>query len=108
MVVIPQEVQVIADDIQSMRTRGAGRIARAAVKGLMVATSESRAKRIPKLLKDVAVAAQLLYETRPTAVSLPNGLRYFYTRLLSKGLDLASLHYPIMQSKPLGKSVHGL
>ncbi|MFX0079310.1 MAG: ribose 1,5-bisphosphate isomerase [Candidatus Hermodarchaeota archaeon] len=84
MVVIPQEVQVIAEDIRSMRTRGAGRIARAAVKGLMVATDESKAKRIPKLLKDVAVAAQLLYETRPTAVSLPNGLRYFYTRLLAK------------------------
>jgi ribose 1,5-bisphosphate isomerase len=84
MVKVPVETQAIADDIRSMRTRGAGRIARAAVKGLMIATQKSKAKRGNKLLHDVAVAAQLLYETRPTAVSLPNGLRYFYTRLMTK------------------------
>jgi ribose 1,5-bisphosphate isomerase len=81
---IPQQTKKIADDIQSMRTRGAGRIARAAVKGLMIATRESKAKKVNQLLRDVAEAAQLLYETRPTAVSLPNGLRYFYSRFLSK------------------------
>ncbi len=84
MVLIPQETQKIAEDIRSMRTRGAGRIARAAAKGLVIATSESKAKRVPSLLRDVAVAAQLLYETRPSAVSLPNALRYYYTRLLTQ------------------------
>lgn len=81
---IPQETRVIADDIRSMRTRGAGRIARAAVEGLIAAIAESRARRVQSVLRDVACAAQLLYETRPSAVSLPNALRYFYTRLLHK------------------------
>jgi ribose 1,5-bisphosphate isomerase len=84
MAQIPPETQQIAEDIQSMRTRGAGRIARAAAKGLVIATQESNAKRVPRLLRDVAVAAQVLYETRPSAVSLPNALRYYYTRLLKK------------------------
>ena len=85
---IPQRTKKIADDIQSMRTRGAGRIARAAVKGLMIATQESKATQVNQLLQDVARAAQLLYETRPTAVSLPNGLRYFYSRFLVKSSQI--------------------
>lgn len=84
MALIPQQTQKIAEDIRTMRTRGAGRIARAAAKGLVTATQESKAKRIPALLRDVALAAQLLYETRPSAVSLPNALRYYYTRLLAQ------------------------
>jgi ribose 1,5-bisphosphate isomerase len=85
---IPVGTKNIADDIQSMRTRGAGRIARAAVKGLMIATQESKATQVSQLLRDVAQAAQLLYETRPTAVSLPNGLRYFYSRFLAKSSQI--------------------
>ncbi|MDO8056440.1 MAG: ribose 1,5-bisphosphate isomerase [Candidatus Hermodarchaeota archaeon] len=85
---IPQGTKKIAEDIQSMATRGAGRIARAAVKGLMIATQESKATQVTQLLQDVAQAAQLLYETRPTAVSLPNGLRYFYSRFLSKSMQI--------------------
>ncbi|MFX0169028.1 MAG: ribose 1,5-bisphosphate isomerase [Candidatus Hodarchaeota archaeon] len=84
MATLPQETMKIANNIRSMRTRGAGRIARAAVKALMIASQESKAKQIKHLLQDVAQAAQLLYETRPTAVSLPNGLRYFYSRFLAK------------------------
>ena len=92
MALIPPETQKIAEDIQSMRTRGAGRIARAATKGLVIAAQESKARHIPSFLRDIAVAAQLLYETRPTAVSLPNALSYFYTRLLirldeAQGID---------------------
>ena len=77
---IPKQTQQIAEDIQSMRTRGAGRIARAVVRGLMLAASQSKAKTVTKLVTDVARATQLLHQTRPSAVSLPNGLRYFFTR----------------------------
>lgn len=84
MVLVAAKTQAIADDIRNMHIRGAGRIARSAVQGLMIATDESKAKRIPEFLHEIAIAAQLLYETRPSAVSLPNALRYFYTRLLSK------------------------
>jgi len=81
MAPIPTETKRIADDIRTMRIRGAGRIARAAVQGLMIATEQSRAKSPKELLCDVAKAADLLYHTRPSAVSLPNGLRFFFTRL---------------------------
>jgi ribose 1,5-bisphosphate isomerase len=101
MVMIPKETQDIAKDIRSMRTRGAGRIARAAAKGLIIATQESKAKRVPILLRDVAVAAQLLYETRPSAVSLPNALRYYYTRLL-KQVDKAN---NIRELKEIGEKI---
>ncbi len=91
MAKVPAETQAIADDIRSMRTRGAGRIARAAVKGLMIATEKSKARQVNKLLQDVALAAQILHETRPTAVSLPNGLRYFYTRLIAKAEQIIKI-----------------
>ena len=42
-------------------------------------------------LQDVALAAQILHETRPTAVSLPNGLRYFYTRLIAKAEQIKKI-----------------
>jgi translation initiation factor 2B subunit (eIF-2B alpha/beta/delta family) len=119
MVRIPKQTQKIAEDIRTMRTRGAGRIARAAAKGLMTTTQESKAKRIPALLRDVALTAQLLYETRPSAVSLPNALRYYYTRLLTRSdkakgskkrvrkLDKLSLKCLIMLSRLLVRLVHG-
>lgn len=88
---IPMETQEIAEDIRSMRTRGAGRIARAAVKGLRIVLEKSKTKNVSKLLRDVAKAAQLLFETRPSAVSLPNGLRYFYTRFESKAQKLKDI-----------------
>ncbi|MFW9830575.1 MAG: ribose 1,5-bisphosphate isomerase [Candidatus Thorarchaeota archaeon] len=91
MGIVPQETQAIAEDIRSMRIRGAGRIARAAAKGLIIATVESKARQIRPLLQDVAQAAQLLYETRPSAVSLPNALRYYYTRLLQKAEETKSI-----------------
>ncbi len=78
---IPKETKQIAEDIRKMRTRGAGRIARAVVQGLIIAAQESKAKTKSAFLSDIAKAAQLLYHTRPSAVSLPNGLRYFFTRL---------------------------
>ena len=81
---IPQKTKQIAKDIRSMRIRGAGRIARAAVQGLMVATRKSKAASVKDLLQDVAKAAHLLYDTRPSAVSLPNSLRYFFTRFVTK------------------------
>lgn len=74
-----------------MRTRGAGRIARAAVQGLMVAAEQSKGSTAEQLLEDVALAARALYNTRPSAVSLPNGLRYFFTRLEAKATEITDV-----------------
>lgn len=78
---IPDEVIRIANDIESMRIRGAGKIARAAVKTLRITVQNSKAKSIEELLEDLRNTAQMIIETRPTAVSLPNGIRYVSKRV---------------------------
>lgn len=78
---IPDEVIRIANDIESMRIRGAGKIARAAVKTLRITVQNSKAKSIEELLEDLRNTAQMIIDTRPTAVSLPNGIRYVSKRV---------------------------
>jgi ribose 1,5-bisphosphate isomerase len=80
-VTLPAEAQKIADDIRSMRIRGARLIARSAVEALRIAASKSTATTIEGLLADLNDAAKILLETRPTAVSLPNGIRYVMHRV---------------------------
>jgi len=78
---IPAEVGQIADDIREMKIRGAGELARSAVKALKIACEKSPAKNAHDFLADVRTAAVALLETRPTAVSLPNGIRYVMHRV---------------------------
>ena len=78
---IPVEVKQIADDIRDMKIRGAGELARSAVRALMIASQKSSAKTSQDLLADIRAAAVTLLETRPTAVSLPNGIRYVMHRV---------------------------
>ncbi|MHC1604466.1 MAG: ribose 1,5-bisphosphate isomerase [Candidatus Methanofastidiosia archaeon] len=72
----------VAKDIETMNVRGAGRIAVAAAKALKVTASESTMKTPPEFIDDVKASAKYLVETRPTAVSLPNAVRF----VLKKGL----------------------
>lgn len=69
-------VESAAERIKSMDIRGAGRIARAVVKairnGIIAGDFNSRGE----LHKQVIEWARVLYNTRPTAVSLANALRY--------------------------------
>ncbi len=78
----PNEFYKIIDDIKEMRIRGAGRIARAAVKGLVIASESIESDDVETYVKMVKRAAKMLVETRPTAVSLPNGLRYVLNKLI--------------------------
>jgi ribose 1,5-bisphosphate isomerase len=78
---IPSEVKRIADDIRDMKIRGAGELARSAVRALMIACQKSPATTSQDLLADIRAAAVALLETRPTAVSLPNGIRYVMHRI---------------------------
>jgi len=70
------EVTRIAKDIRTMRIRGAGRIARAVAKALRIAAKESRATSPSSFRKEIEDSSRLLLETRPTAVSLPNAVRF--------------------------------
>jgi ribose 1,5-bisphosphate isomerase len=89
-----RELCKLAEDIRSMRIRGAAEIGRAAVEGLALVASESKAKAAPGFMKDLNGAYSLLLSTRPTAVSLPNALRYVMHRVEKahrKGMEVAEL-----------------
>jgi len=78
----PAWVTEVAQCIKTMKIRGAGRIARAAVKVLKTTAEASEAKTIDDLVTELNLAAETLLRTRPTAVSLPNGIRYVMWRVL--------------------------
>lgn len=78
---IPAGTKQIAEDIKEMKIRGAGEVARSAVKGLVISCEKSPAKNANDFLSDLQAAAMLLLATRPTAVSLPNGVRYVMHRV---------------------------
>ncbi len=79
---IPEEVMRIADDIRTMRIRGAGRIARAAAKALKLAAEKyAGPDDVNEFVRYMEVVAETLLSTRPTAVSLPNAVSYVMSRL---------------------------
>ncbi|THE66230.1 ribose 1,5-bisphosphate isomerase [Salinadaptatus halalkaliphilus] len=69
-------VDSTAADIADMRTRGAATIADAAAQALETQARASEATTPEAFRSELRAAARTLYETRPTAVSLPNALRY--------------------------------
>lgn len=81
---IRPEVKQIAKDIRTMHVRGAAKIARAAARALKITTQRSKAKNSDEFLKEFNRAAKFLHDTRPTAVSLPNAIRF-----VSRGVELA-------------------
>ncbi len=86
------DVNRIARDIRTMKVRGAGRIGRVAATALKIAAKGSKASTPAEFVKDMERTASLLIATRPTAVSLPNAVRYVTSRLKqAKGADLATL-----------------
>ena len=81
----PEEVYQIADDIRSMKVRGAGRIARAAAKALKIAAEKYEGPAdVESFITYVDNVAKILLGTRPTAVSLPNAVMYITSRLRRK------------------------
>ena len=78
---IPEQVKRIAEDIKSMRIRGAGRIARAAAKALKIASENFKGKSLEEYIQYMNHIANILRNTRPTAVSLPNALSYVLYRM---------------------------
>ena len=78
---IHPDVEATAADIASMEIRGAATIAEAAARALRVQAEESDADDPEEFDRELRRAARHLLDTRPTAVSLPNSLRYVFQRL---------------------------
>ena len=77
-----------------MRIRGAGKIARSAAEGLLISAEQSKAKNASDFVKELEASAKLLLATRPTAVSLPNSIRYIMFRVREAqrdGMELEDL-----------------
>jgi ribose 1,5-bisphosphate isomerase len=70
------EVEDTAEDIAEMEIRGAATIAGAAAEALEAQARDSDADAPASFREEMRAAARRLRETRPTAVSLPNALRY--------------------------------
>ncbi|WP_436347173.1 ribose 1,5-bisphosphate isomerase [Natronorubrum sp. FCH18a] len=73
---VDPDVAATADDIAEMEIRGAATIADAAAEALARQAERSEAASPDDFRRQLRAAAKTLYETRPTAVSLPNALRY--------------------------------
>jgi ribose 1,5-bisphosphate isomerase len=73
---VHEEVRETAEAIDTMETRGAAAIADAAARALRAQARASEADTPEAFRTELRAAARVLFATRPTAVSLPNALRY--------------------------------
>ncbi|MGB9134764.1 MAG: ribose 1,5-bisphosphate isomerase [Candidatus Bathyarchaeia archaeon] len=81
MLTAKKEIKSIAADLREMKIRGAGKIARSAAKAMLLTAEHSTAKSPSALVKELETSAKLLLNTRPTAVSLPNSIRFIMLRV---------------------------
>jgi ribose 1,5-bisphosphate isomerase len=81
------EVETTADDIAEMEVRGAATIARAAADALEAQARESDADTPAAFREEMRTAARRLKNTRPTAVSLPNALRYVLKEMDGRSVE---------------------
>ena len=90
-------IKQIAQEIKTMRIRGAGRIAKAAAGALKIAAKTSKAKTSTEFMKELDRISSLLLATRPTAVSLPNAVRFVTLGAKqAKGMSLQALRGEII------------
>ena len=78
---LPADARAIAEDIRNMRIRGASLIASSAAEALEIAAQKSSAKTVDEFVNEMTEVAHVLIQTRPTAVSLPNAVRYVMHRI---------------------------
>ena len=74
-------VRDTADSIESMDVRGAASIAAAAAEALEAQAAGSETGDPDAFRSEIEAAARVLLDTRPTAVSLPNAIRYVRHRM---------------------------
>jgi ribose 1,5-bisphosphate isomerase len=90
------EVRETSADIASMEIRGAATIADAAARALGRQAAESDASTPAAFRRELRGAARHLLDTRPTAVSLPNALRYVLQRM--EGDTVVALEASVLES----------
>ncbi|MWG33065.1 ribose 1,5-bisphosphate isomerase [Halomarina oriensis] len=89
-------VEATAEDIASMEIRGAATIGAAAAAALREQAESSDAETPEAFRAELRAAARRLHETRPTAVSLPNSLRYVLRRM--DGTDVPALRSSVVDA----------
>lgn len=87
------DVEEIGKKIETMEIRGARDIAKAAARGLKITAEKTKADDAEELVEELEEASNVLQNTRPTAVSLANALRYVRKDVeeLSETENLSSL-----------------
>lgn len=75
------EILRIANDIRAMRIRGAAEIARSAAKAFIIFAESSAAESIDEYINGLNEISEILLNTRPTAVSLSNSVRFIMYRV---------------------------
>jgi ribose 1,5-bisphosphate isomerase len=89
---ISTEVKTIANQIRTMKIRGAGKIARAAARALKITARTTKVRTPNEFVKELDQVSEYLLSTRPTAVSLPNAVRFITLKpKLTKDADLRTL-----------------
>lgn len=88
---IPKEVLEIAENIKNMKIRGAGRIARSAANALKIASEKYSGNALEEYISYIKAVANILLNTRPTAVSLPNAINFVISRLMRKKNYISSV-----------------
>lgn len=89
---IAPSVEETAADIDSMEIRGAATIAKAAAAALRDQAAASDADTPEAFRAELRAAARHLDETRPTAVSLPNALRFVLQGMRGETVDELRRH----------------
>ncbi|MFC7068394.1 ribose 1,5-bisphosphate isomerase [Halobaculum lipolyticum] len=84
---LAEAVDDTADDIATMEIRGAATIARAAADAVAAQARATDADDPEAFRSSMRAAGRRLYDTRPTAVSLPNALRYTLGRMEGDDVD---------------------
>ncbi|WP_435185192.1 ribose 1,5-bisphosphate isomerase [Halobellus sp. EA9] len=93
---VAEEVSRVAEDIDTMEIRGAATIADAAARALAAQADASEAESPSAFLDELRAAARVLHDTRPTAVSLPNALRYVFRDV--RGATVEELRESVRES----------
>lgn len=78
-----EEVRLAAGKINRMEVRGAGKIARCAARALESCASSSMARTREEFLRELQESGKILISARPSAVSLPNAVRFILNRIKS-------------------------
>ncbi|WP_144900942.1 ribose 1,5-bisphosphate isomerase [Halobellus captivus] len=96
---VSEAVHRTAEDIGSMEIRGAATIAAAAAEALGEQAAASNAGTPEEFHAELRAAARVLYDTRPTAVSLPNALRYVFRDIEGDTVErlAASVHASVSE-----------